>query len=132
MNRNKVENKKNSDVFWIYILECENGNYYTGYTRDLAKRYQQHLNGTANSKYTRSFRPRRIVQCWQLFDTVGTALKIERFIKRKDKKTKELMIKHPDRLKEMVSKKMKINLELFHYDSSKMELIKFPTDKIFF
>ncbi len=114
------EIKKNSDMFWIYILECENGNYYTGYTKDLAKRYQQHLKGTTNSKYTRSFKPKRIAQCWQLFDEVGMALKIERFIKRQNKKTKELLIQHPDKLKEMISEKLKMNLELLHRDTSKI------------
>ena len=105
-----IKNKKNSDIFWIYILECENGNYYTGYTRDLAKRYQQHLEGKV--KYTHSFKPIRIAQCWQLFDEVGMALKVERFIKRQDKKTKALLIQQPSKLKEMISEKLKINIEL--------------------
>jgi len=114
------ENEKQSEYFWIYILECDNGNYYTGYTRDLAKRYQQHLKGKV--KYTRSFKPIRIAQSWQLFDEVGVALKIERFIKRQDKKKKELLIQHPDRLKERVSEELKIDIELLHHDPTKMEL----------
>lgn len=105
------KNKKQYDFFWIYILECDNGNYYTGYSRDLPKRYQQHLEGKV--KYTRSFKPIRIAQCWQIFDEVGVALKIERFIKRQDKKKKELLIQQPDRLKELVSEKFKIYPELF-------------------
>lgn len=113
------ENKKNSNIFWIYILECENGNYYTGYTKDLAKRFQQHLNGKV--KYTRSFKPIRIAQCWQLFGEVGVALKIERFIKRRDKKTKELLIQHSDRLKGMVSEKLEIDVELLPRDLFEME-----------
>ncbi len=113
---NKSDTEAN--CFYIYILECDNGNYYTGYTKDLVKRYQQHLTGTANSKYTRSFKPKRIAQCWQLFDEIGIALKIERFIKRQDKKTKKLLIQHPDRLREKASEKLKINLELLQYDIS--------------
>ena len=91
-----VESKKNTDVFWIYILECENGNYYTGYTKDLTKRYQQHLDGKV--KYTRSFKPTRIAQCWQLFDEVSMALKIERFIKSQTRVTKETLINFPEKL----------------------------------
>jgi putative endonuclease len=107
-----VENKNNSDVFWIYILECDNGNYYTGYTKDLAKRYDQHLAGRANSKYTRSFKPKRIAQCWQLHDSVGTALKIERFIKQQSRTTKELFIQSPEILKTKLHGKLKLDLEL--------------------
>ena len=104
------KNKKKSNLFWIYILKCDNGNYYTGYTRDLTRRFQQHLEGKV--KYTRSFRPICIAQSWQLLDEIGVALKIERFVKKQDKKTKELFIQHPDRLKEMVSKKLQIYTEL--------------------
>ncbi|MBT7521096.1 MAG: GIY-YIG nuclease family protein, partial [Nitrospina sp.] len=28
--------------FWLYMLECENGSFYTGYTKNLAIRYYQH------------------------------------------------------------------------------------------
>lgn len=30
--------------YWVHILHCEN----TGYTINLTKRYEAHLNGTAN------------------------------------------------------------------------------------
>lgn len=120
------EGKNKPAVCWIYILECENGNYYTGYTKDLAKRYQQHLNGKV--KYTNSFKPIRIAQSWQIVDEVGVALKIERFIKRQDKKTKELLIQHPDQLKEMITEKLKIDVELLPCDPTKVELKKCPTD----
>ena len=34
--------------YFIYILECSNGSYYTGYTTDMERRYQEHLDGTAD------------------------------------------------------------------------------------
>jgi putative endonuclease len=109
-----AQKKNNSAVFWIYILECENGNYYTGYTKDLAKRYQQHLNGTANSKYTRSFKPKRIAQCWQLFDEIGIALKIERFIKQQDRKIKEILIDQPEKLNSLLASKLNFKPKICH------------------
>ncbi|HEX9975159.1 MAG TPA: GIY-YIG nuclease family protein [bacterium] len=112
------EHKKNSNVFWIYILECDNGNYYTGYTKDLTKRYEQHLAGKANSKYTRSFKPIRIAQCWQLLDTVGTALKIERFIKKQSRVTKELLIQFPANLETKLSRKFSLDFDLKPFDYS--------------
>ncbi len=66
---------------WLYMLECDNGRFYTGYTKNLAIRYYQHKEGKQSARYTQSFKPVRIAQCWRLFDEVGTALKVERFIK---------------------------------------------------
>ena len=44
---------------YTYILECEDHTYYTGWTNDLEKRFQSHLNGKG-AKYTKSHRPLRI------------------------------------------------------------------------
>jgi putative endonuclease len=46
--------------FHVYILECADGTYYTGYTNDLEKRLSCHNSG-AGSRYTRSRLPVRIV-----------------------------------------------------------------------
>lgn len=97
---------------YIYILECENGAFYTGYTKDVQKRYQQHLTGTANARYTRSFKPRRLVQCWQLFADIGTALQIERWIKRQGRKAKERLVQQPAELQIAIATKLKIEVEL--------------------
>jgi len=98
--------------YWIYILECENGCYYTGYSKDLIKRYKQHLKGTSGSKYTRSFKPKRIAQCWKLHDSVGTALKIEQFIKKQPRKFKDEIIKQPNELKTVLLKKLNLELDI--------------------
>lgn len=37
-------------IYWVYILKCENNKYYTGYTNNMTKRYESHLNGTARCK----------------------------------------------------------------------------------
>ena len=37
---------------YTYILECEDHTYYTGWTNDLEKRFQAHLNGKG-AKYTK-------------------------------------------------------------------------------
>jgi predicted GIY-YIG superfamily endonuclease len=42
--------------WFVYILECSDGSFYTGITNDLERRQQQHNDGTA-SRYTRSRRP---------------------------------------------------------------------------
>lgn len=46
-----------ADQAWfVYIIECSDGSFYTGITNDLERRQQQHNEGTA-SRYTRSRRP---------------------------------------------------------------------------
>lgn len=84
--------------YYIYILLCANGNYYTGYTTELLRRYQEHLNGSTKCKYTRSFKPLNIAQCWQVSGCKKTALRIEKYIKRLKKKDKEQLILYPERL----------------------------------
>ncbi|MDZ7319357.1 MAG: GIY-YIG nuclease family protein [candidate division KSB1 bacterium] len=100
------------DCLYIYMLECDNGAYYTGYTKDLQRRFQQHLSGTANARYTRSFKPLRLVQCWQLFADVGIALQIERWIKRQGRKTKERLVQQPEELPAAIAKKLKMEVKL--------------------
>ena len=108
--------------FWLYLLECENGSFYTGYTKNLAIRYYQHRKGKQSARYTRSFRPIRIAQCWRLLDTVGTALKVERFIKNQDRKTKVFWIENPEKLKLRISKNMGKELMLFPFDALQVEM----------
>ena len=42
--------------WFVYILECRDGSFYTGVTNNLERRQHEHTEGTA-SKYTRSRRP---------------------------------------------------------------------------
>jgi putative endonuclease len=42
--------------WFVYILECSDGSFYTGITNNLERRQQQHNDGTG-SRYTRSRRP---------------------------------------------------------------------------
>jgi putative endonuclease len=79
--------------YWVYILRCENNCYYTGYTNNLEKRYQSHLNGTA-SKYTRSFKPTCIAQSWEIADK-SIAMQTECYIKKLSRIEKEKLIAKP-------------------------------------
>jgi len=81
--------------YWVYILKCDNENYYTGYTTDIIRRYQEHITGSIKCKYTRSFKPVGIAQCWQMNSEKSIAMKLERFIKKLSKIEKEQLIKNP-------------------------------------
>lgn len=84
--------------YYVYMLHCDNDSYYTGYTTDLVRRYQEHVNGSTKCKYTRSFKPLKIAQSWSTFDSKTEALKMERFIKKLSKKAKQDLIIYPDKL----------------------------------
>lgn len=46
--------------YYVYILECADGTYYTGSTDDVAKRFAKHQNGKG-AKYTMSHHPVKII-----------------------------------------------------------------------
>ena len=48
--------KKQKANWFIYILECGDGSLYTGITKDLERRVQQHNDGKG-SRYTRTHLP---------------------------------------------------------------------------
>lgn len=51
---------KREGRFWVYIVECSDGSYYTGYTPDLDRRIKLH-NAGKGAKYTRDRRPVKLI-----------------------------------------------------------------------
>lgn len=103
------------------MLECNDGSYYTGYTNNIARRFRLHHEGKAGVRYTRSHLPVRIAQCWRLFDTVGTALKVEFLIKRKSRAIKEGLVENPSKLAALASNTLDRKLRLFTADPSAVQ-----------
>lgn len=58
----------------------------------MERRYQEHLDGYAKCKYTRSFPPVRIAACWEIGGNLSDALKLERKIKALSREEKEKLI----------------------------------------
>jgi putative endonuclease len=83
--------------YWVYILLCNNGAYYTGYTTDLPRRFAEHLAGTSKCKYTRSFKPIKIAQAWQI-ENASLAKRLESHIKKLKREQKEQLIVSPQLL----------------------------------
>lgn len=81
-------------TYWVYILVCNNGAYYTGYTTDLKRRFEEHRSGTTKCKYTRSFKPIKIVQSWQI-NSSYIAKRLENYIKKLSRSEKERIIFSP-------------------------------------
>lgn len=95
---NTIGGKVGHSSYWVYILLCENNSYYTGFTNDLLKRYQSHIDGTGKCKYTRSFKPVKIAQAWQINGGKAEAMRIERLIKKLSRAEKEKIIADPRQL----------------------------------
>ena len=108
-----MENNK----FYIYILECENGKYYTGYSIDMEKRYSLHVKGKG-AKFTKINKPLRIAQFWKIRCTIGEAMKVEAFIKNKSKKYKAELIKKPSVLKNEVFQKIDLDLKFIRVNKA--------------
>lgn len=82
---------RRSGKFWVYILECKGGAYYTGYTNDLEKRIKLHNQGLG-SKYTRMNSPVRLV--WKKeYRKFRSAFKTEILIKQLTRLHKETLVK---------------------------------------
>jgi len=87
--------------YYVYIIECTNLSYYTGYTTDIARRYAEHCNGSIKCKYTRSFPPKRLAACWKISCDLASILKIERGIKQLSKADKQQLITFPATLRQL-------------------------------
>ena len=78
--------------FWVYILQCDDGGYYTGHTDELERRIAQHETGAIPGCFTFKRRPVRLVYS-QEFSTREEALSAELQIKGWGRKKKEAMIR---------------------------------------
>ncbi len=77
--------------FWVYILKCADGSYYTGHTDNLEKRIGEHRSG-AFGGYTSTRLPVELVFS-QDFSSREEALTSERQIKGWSRKKKEAMMR---------------------------------------
>lgn len=54
---------------YLYVLLCENENFYIGQTNDLVRRFRQHKEqGKEGSVWTSNHKPIKIVQYWKIAD----------------------------------------------------------------
>lgn len=75
---------------YTYILKCIDDSYYTGSTKFLAKRIQQHQNGEG-AKHTKSRLPVELVYV-EVFDRIDYAFYREKQIQGWSCKKKEALI----------------------------------------
>ena len=67
-----------SETYWVYVLELENGRRYVGQTNNLTRRIEEHKNG--RSPYTRKMGVRQLVYS-EKFETRSKAMEREKYLK---------------------------------------------------
>ena len=72
---------------YMYVVECCDGTYYTGYTTDVKKRIAIHNSGKG-AKYTRARLPVKLIYV-EGFDSKEEAMSAEALLKRKKRPQKE-------------------------------------------
>ncbi len=88
--------KRGAEVWFVYILRCADGTLYTGITKDVTRRIQQHNDGAA-SRYTRSRRLVKLVY-QETQRSRSLALKREAAIKRLTRTQKLALIRERESL----------------------------------
>lgn len=80
-------------MWFVYMLLCKDGSFYTGVSDNPKQRFLDHKNGKGG-RYTRSHKPTRIIYLEKL-SSKSEALKRERKIKgwNRDKKIKILKLR---------------------------------------
>ena len=88
--------KKNvAKTYYVYILECANGAYYTGITTDIERRFTEHKTKNKGAKYTSAFGVKNLMAVWKTKkcdNPKSLASKLEYRIKALERKDKEEII----------------------------------------
>ena len=66
--------------YYVYIILCEDGSFYTGYTKNLDERIRLHACGKG-ARYTKSHKPQRVAYV-ELLDSRAKAMKREKTVKK--------------------------------------------------
>ena len=81
--------------YYVYILLCKDGSYYTGHAKDVKRRVERHKKGQG-ARYTRMHKPEKIVFL-ERFANRSAAMKREREIKSLNHSKKQQLINLQDK-----------------------------------
>lgn len=76
--------------YWVYVIECADGSFYTGYTTDVERRVREHDCGEG-AKYTRGRTPVELVHS-ERFDSKSAAMSREYEVKQLSRAEKERLV----------------------------------------
>jgi predicted GIY-YIG superfamily endonuclease len=90
--------------FFVYVLKCSDGSYYTGHTDNIEARVSQHKQGLIKKCYTSMRLPVELVFV-QVFNNRDAAFAAERKIKGWTRNKKEALFKQDWNLISSLAKK---------------------------
>ncbi len=85
-----VAKKEGKTLYYVYIVECKDGSYYTGWTMDIESRLAKHNQGKG-AKYTRSRYP-VVLRYSETFESKSEAMCRECAIKKMSREDKIKLI----------------------------------------
>ena len=77
--------------WFLYVLQCSDGTYYTGVTTNVDRRTKEHNSSKRGAKYTRSRRPTKVIYMTE-YNNRSSAQKSEYLFKQLTRKQKEEVI----------------------------------------
>ena len=80
-------------MYYVYMVRCADGTFYTGYTTNVNRRVDMHNKGKG-ARYTRSRLPVELLY-QETFPTKTEALRREYEVKQLTREQKELLIQSP-------------------------------------
>jgi putative endonuclease len=98
---------------WMYILECCDGSYYVGSTKDLKRRLSQHQEGIG-ANYTSKRLPVKLVYCEE-YDRIDDAFYREKQVQGWRRAKREALINGAPELLPSLAKKI--------FDRSKIDKV---------
>lgn len=96
--------RKRFGKHYVYIVECRQGMYYTGYTVDLERRVAKHNSGHG-AKYLRNKLPVKLVYSKE-YKYFKIAYKAEREIKKLSRQAKEALVREYDQMLNKLQSKL--------------------------
>ncbi|MDO8445730.1 MAG: GIY-YIG nuclease family protein [Deltaproteobacteria bacterium] len=89
---NHLLSKETMSEWYVYMVRCSDESLYTGITKDVERRIEEHNGGgLSGARYTRARRPVRLV-CREIMNSRSEAAKREFEIKRLSKEEKEALV----------------------------------------
>ena len=83
--------------YFVYIILCKDGTFYTGYTKNIDARAKLHANGNG-ARYTKTHPPQEVAYV-ETFTSRSEAMKREKAIKKLNHEQKAMLARSEEKLK---------------------------------
>jgi putative endonuclease len=80
--------------YYVYVILCIDGSFYTGYTKNMHARMRLHVSGKG-ARYTRIHKPQKVAY-YELFDSRVRAMRREKQLKKMTHQQKLSLISSRD------------------------------------